>query len=170
VFGVLIAIGIFLSVASIIAVPIFQEDQKDSSNIPALDIASELDNYLPDSSAFYTKYSIIVDSLEAQSIGVLASAEVDNWNDLVSSTYSMIVQNKDRAVGRLNSAIEEKLTADAKVDYMRLLVEWFLNSKTSLIEDLNKDRPHVNTWINQVYQMNLISASGNAVSSSETVG
>lgn len=164
VFGILIVFGVFLSIASIIAVPIFQEDQNDNPSVEALRIAPELDNYMPDSAGYYNKYLIQIDTARDKSIGILALSQIENWNDLVSSTYTMILQNKDRAIGRLNSAREEKLTADAKVDYERVLVEWFLANKTNLINNLNANKPEVNTWINTVYQSNLLAAAGSATS------
>lgn len=150
VFGVLIICGIFMSIASIIAVPIFQEDENNTDS-EMLNIGSQLEGYLPDSTVFFKKYELVLDPTEETALGVSAMGQVDNWNDLVSSTYINIHQQKERVIGRFNTAKEEKLTRDAKLDYMNELAEWFLDTKTALVHNLNNNRPVVNTWVTDTY-------------------
>lgn len=159
VFGILIIFGIFLSIASIIAVPVFQEDQSQDSNSLGLQIRPELNNYLPDSTLFFHKYSIMQDSSEMQLSSIYAQGEIENWNDKVSTVYLMILQCRDGAIGRFNIAKEEKLTEDAKIDYMQELIEWFLVSKSILLNNLNDQRPEVNSWVSRQLQNKVASVA-----------
>ncbi|MGB3466905.1 MAG: hypothetical protein WBA74_16615 [Cyclobacteriaceae bacterium] len=151
VFGVLIVFGIFFSIASIIAVPVFQEDQSQGLTTEGLQIGPELNNYLPDSALFFHKYEITTDTTIKGLRAKYVASGLENWNDRVSSVYQMILQNKDQAIGRFNIAKEEKLTEDAKIDYMQELIQWFLSSKTILLNNLNTDRPEVNAEITHIY-------------------
>ncbi len=146
VFGVLIFFSIYLSIAAIIAVPVF-EDHASPQNISGMDISSELDQFEVDRNGFLSKYTIQPDSSKQLEAAFTLSI-LDKWNNLVQSTYEQINQNQFEAETSFNITKSQKISAEDKLDYLQSLVTWVVNNKSTLVNNLEKLKPGVMNAVN----------------------
>lgn len=143
VFATLIFFSTYLSIAAIIAVPVFQEHASSQGKDLGMNISTELEQFQVDRASFYKQYEIIPDSNMRIADVSFNQTILDKWSNLVESTYERISQNQFEVETNFKITENQKISKEDKLDYMESLIDWLIANKSAMIRNLNSLKPVV---------------------------